>query len=143
MQEVTGSSPVSPTTISPQARNDRHSGGHCFYASAVIDHDDPIKRHLGPDEAVRGVVDAKDGRLILTDRRVLVTENGRISLDVPIDNVRLIEFDVAQDRPAKVIIVPTSPLDAPRELDIEPQQYHEVASLLQELGPKMQGPESQ
>ena len=107
---------------------------------AVIDRDDPIKPHLGPDEVVRGAVDGTDGRLILTDRRVLVTENGRIALDVPIGDVRLVEFDVAQDRPAKVIIVPTSPRDAQSELDIDPQQYHEVASVLQQLGPKIQGP---
>lgn len=106
----------------------------------MIEPDDPIRRHLDPDEAVRGVVDGTDGRLILTDHRVLVAESGRITLDVPIGNVRLIEFDVERQRPARVIIVPESPRHRPRELYVEPQQYDEVASMLQQLGPRIQGP---
>ena len=104
----------------------------------MIEPEDPIKQHLGSDEAVLGVIHGTYGRLILTDRRVLLTENGQITLDVPISQVRLIEFDVEQQRPARVIIVPESPLDAPRELAIEPQQYDEVASVLQQLGPMIQ-----
>ena len=105
---------------------------------AVIEREDPIKRHLGSDEAVLGIVHGTYGRLILTDLRVLLTENGQITLDVPIGQVRLVELDVEQQRPARVIIVPESPLDAPRELAIEPQQYDEVASVLQQLGPMIQ-----
>ncbi len=117
-----------------------HSQSVSSHASAMIERDDPIRRHLDPEEAVRGVVDGTDGQLILTDRRVLITENGRITLDVPIGNLRLIEFDVERQRPARVIIVPDSPRDAPRELSIEPQQYDEVAAMLQQLGPRIQGP---
>ena len=97
-----------------------------------------MKRHLGSDEAVLGIVHGTCGRLILTDLRVLLTENGQITLDVPIGQVRLVELDVEQQRPARVIIVPESPLDAPRELAIDPQQYDEVASVLQQLGPMIQ-----
>lgn len=105
-----------------------------------MEHDDAIKARLGPNEAVRGLIDGTDGRLVLTDHRVLVSENGRITLDVPIANLRLVEFDVERQRPARVIVVPESPLDAPRDLSIEPQQYDEVASVLQQLGPQVQGP---
>jgi len=106
----------------------------------MIAGDDPVVRRLGRDEAVRGVVDGIGGRLVLTDRRVLVTEHGVITLDVPIDNLRLVEFDIESQRPARVIIVPEYPSDPPRELDIEPQQYDEVAAVLAQLGPRIQGP---
>ena len=102
--------------------------------------DDPVLRRLGRDEVVRGVVDGIDGRLVLTDRRVLVTENGVITLDVPIANLRLVEFDLESQRPATVIIVPEHPRDPPRQLAIEPQQYDELASVLAQLGPRIQGP---
>ena len=104
----------------------------------MVDDDDPVKRRLGGDEVVRGVVEAIGGRLVLTDRRVFVTENGVITLDVPIDNLRLVEFDLEKERPATVIIVPEHPQDPPRQLAIEPQQYDEVASLLAQLGPRIE-----
>jgi hypothetical protein len=109
----------------------------------MIEPDDPVRRRLGPDEVIRGVVDGTDARLVLTDRRVLVTQNARIILDVPIGNLRLVEFDVERQLPARVIIVPEHPRDPPRELAVEPQQYDEVASLLAKLGPQIQGPPSQ
>ena len=90
--------------------------------------------------SVRGVVEGIGGRLVLTDRRVVVTENGVITLDVPIDNLRLVEFDLENQRPARVIIVPQHPRDPPRELAIEPQQYDEVASVLAKLGPRIEAP---
>ena len=106
----------------------------------MIAGDDPVARRLGRDEVVRGVVEGIGSRLVLTDRRVLVTENGVITLDVPIDNLRLVEFDLENQLPARVIIVPEHPSDPPRELAIEPQQYDEVAALLAQLGPRIQGP---
>ncbi len=65
----------------------------------MIAGDDPVVRRLGREEVIRGVVDGIGGRLVLTDRRVLVTENGVITLDVPIDKVRLVEFDLESQRP--------------------------------------------
>ena len=106
----------------------------------MIERDDPVLRRLGRDEVVRGVVDGIEGRLVLTNRRVLVTENAVITLDVPITNLRLVEFDLESQRPATVIIVPEHPRDPPRQLAIEPQQYDEVASVLAQLGPRIQGP---
>ena len=106
----------------------------------MIDGDDPVSRRLGPGEQVRNIVEGIEGRLVLTDRRVFVAENGRITLDVPIDRLRLVEFDLETRRPATVIIVPEDPRDPPRQLAIEPQQYDEVASLLAQLGPRIEGP---
>jgi hypothetical protein len=106
----------------------------------MIDSNDPVMARLARDEAVRGVVEGIGGRLVLTDRRVVVTENGVITLDVPIGNLRLVEFDLERQRPASVIIVPEHPRDPPRQLAIEPQQYDEVASVLAQLGPSIQGP---
>ena len=105
----------------------------------MIGRDDPVLRRLGRDEVVRGVVDGIDGRLVLTDRRVLITENGVITLDVSIANLRLVEFDIESQRPATVIIVPEHPRDPPRQIAIEPQQYDELAAVLAQLGPRIQG----
>jgi hypothetical protein len=106
----------------------------------MIDRDDRVMGRLGLGEAVRGVVDGIEGRLVLTDSRVLVTENGVVTLDVPIGNLRLVEFDLETQRPATVIIVPEHPRDPPRQLAIKPQQYAEVAALLAHLGPRIEGP---
>ncbi len=106
----------------------------------IIERDDAVLPRLSPNEVVRGVVEGIGGRLVLTDRRVVVTENGVVTLDVPIDSIRFVEFDLESDHPARVIIVPEHPSDPPRELDIEPQQYDKVASLLAQLGPRIQGP---
>ena len=113
------------------------------HSSAMIERDDPVMRRLGPGEVVRGVVEGIEGRLVLTDRRVFITVDGRITLDVSIDKLRLVEFDLETERPATVIIVPEDPLDAPRQLAIEPQQYDEVASVLAQLGPRIEGSASQ
>ena len=106
---------------------------------SMNDGDDPVMRRLGRDEVVRGVVNGIDGRLVLTDRRVVVTEHGVITLDVPIGNLRLVEFDLESQRPATMIIVPDHPRDPPRQLAIDPQQYDEVAAVLARLGPLIQG----
>lgn len=106
----------------------------------MIDGDDPVMRLLGRDEVVRGVLNGIGGRLVITDRRVVITENGVITLDVSIDNLRLVEFDLESQRPATVIIVPEHPRDPPRQLAIEPHQFDEVASVLAQLGPRIQGP---
>lgn len=102
--------------------------------------DGPVKLRLDSDEVVRSVVDGVGGRLVLTDRRVVITEHGVITLDVPIDKLRFVEFDLESDRPARVIVVPQHPSDPPRQLAIEPQQYREVAAVLAQLGPRIQGP---
>lgn len=70
---------------------------------------------------------------------MFVSENGRITLDVSIDRLCLVEFDLETQRPATVIIVPQDPRDAPRQLGIEPQQDDEVASVLAQLGPRIEG----
>ena len=106
---------------------------------SMIDGDDPVMRGLGRDEVVRGVVNGIGGRLVLTDRRVVITENGVVTLDVPIGNLRLVEFDLENQRPATVIIVPEHPRDPPCQLAIDPQQYDEVAAVLAQLGPLIQG----
>ena len=105
----------------------------------MIEGADPVVRRLNPGEDARGVVDGIRGRLVLTDRRVVVTENRRITIDVPIDNLRLVEFDLESQRPARVIVVPEDPREPPLELAIEPQQYDEGASVLAELGPRIEG----
>ncbi len=103
---------------------------------------DPVAQRLGQGETIRGVVEGIDGRLVLTDKRVFISEYGRVTLDVPIHRLRLVEFDLETQRPASVIIVPEDPRDAPGQLAIRPQQYDEVASVLAQLGPRIEGPQA-
>jgi hypothetical protein len=103
---------------------------------------DPVAQRLGQGETIRGVVEGIDGRLVLTDKRVFISEYGRVTLDVPIHRLRLVEFDLETQRPASVIIVPEDPRDAPRQLAIRPQQYDEIASVLAQLGPRIEGPQA-
>ena len=67
---------------------------------------DPVMWRLDRDGIVRGVVHGIGGRVVLTDRRVLLAENGVITLDAQIENLRPVELDLESRRPARVIIVP-------------------------------------
>jgi hypothetical protein len=72
--------------------------------SALQDH--PALRLLEPDEEIHVQAQAGDSVLIVTSRRLAVGSLERLALDVPIDNIRRIQFDIERDRPATLVIVP-------------------------------------
>jgi len=81
----------------------------------------PILRALHPDEEIH----------------VQVGSNERLALDVSIDNLRRIQFDIERDRPATLVVVPQQPLDEPQVLAVRPSEYEGVAQALVVVGQRL------
>ncbi|MEO8229830.1 MAG: hypothetical protein ABI628_08725 [Chloroflexota bacterium] len=68
--------------------------------------DEVIRRVLAPDEQIRFQTRAIEGLVAVTDRRLLVSDARRVALDVAIDQIRRVQFDIERRRPATLVIVP-------------------------------------
>ena len=60
-----------------------------------------------------------EGRAVALDERV--------ALDIPIENLGRIQFDVEADCPATLVLLPERPSDQPHALPVAPEHYDEVA----------------
>ena len=72
--------------------------------------------------------------MIVTDERLLVLTQERQLLDVPLDEVRRIQFDIERRRPATLVIVPEHPSHQPQVLAVHHDYYDEVAQALVLVG---------
>jgi hypothetical protein len=96
---------------------------------------DPSLLHiLEPDEELHVQAQAVEGILAVTNRRLVVTKEGRITLDAAYRELRRIQFDIERERPATVVIVPQSPSKSPDVLSIPVEQYETVARALAIVG---------
>jgi hypothetical protein len=96
---------------------------------------DPSLIHiLEPDEELHVQAQAVEGIFAVTNRRLVVTKEGRITLDVAYSEMRRIQFDIERDRPATVVIVPESATKSPDVLSIPVDQYETVARALAIVG---------
>ncbi len=98
----------------------------------MINSDDlePILRLVAPDERLHVVAKASDHRILVTDRRIAVAEDDRITLDIPIGKLRRIEFDIEKGRPATLILVPERPSEPPKPITVPVEDYPHVAQAL-------------
>jgi hypothetical protein len=99
--------------------------------------DDQIRRVLGPDEKVHAKARSTDGLIAVTDRRLIVAADNRVALDVAIDRIRRIQFDIERARPATLVIVPEHPRDEPQVLSIPPEEYAAAAHALTIVGERL------
>src|SRR5690242_5215670 len=83
---------------------------------------------LQPGEIVHHEAEALEGVVAVTDRRVLIKSDERVTMDLPFEAVRRIQFDVERKRPAALIIVPEAPRHEPQVLSVPPERLHEVAA---------------
>ena len=97
----------------------------------------PALRILEPDEVIRVQATAGDNLVLVTDRRMAVASADRVMLDVPIANLRRIQFDIERDRPATLVIVPVSPHDEPQMLVVRPAEYEAVGQALVTVGQRL------
>lgn len=105
--------------------------------------DHPALRVLQPDEEVRVQASAGDTMVIVTDRRMAVANTERLMLDVPIESLRRIQFDIERQRPATLVIVPERRQDEPQVLAIEPRDYAAIAEALVVVGNRFAETESE
>ena len=74
----------------------------------------------------------------MTDRRLFVVTGRRPVLDVPLDGVRRIQFDVEKRRAGTLVIVPDDPTLEAQVLAIPHPDLHSTASLLGKVGRRLQ-----
>jgi hypothetical protein len=99
----------------------------------------PALRILGPDEEVEVQAAVGDTLLVVTNRRMAVANAERLMLDVPIENLRRIQFDIERERPATLVIVPDRRQDEPQVLAIEPRDYEAIVRALVIVGRRFAG----
>ena len=97
----------------------------------------PALRSLDPDEEIHVQAPAGNNLVIVTDRRLAIAAQDRLALDVPIKNLRRIQFDIERDRPATLVIVPQRPQDEPQVLAVQPREYEGVANALVVIGQRL------
>jgi hypothetical protein len=99
--------------------------------------DHPALRSLEPDEEIHVQATAGENVVIVTDRRLAIASRERLALDLPIDNLRRIQFDIERDRPATLVVVPQRPFDEPQVLAVRPEEYEAVAQALVVVGQRL------
>ena len=80
-----------------------------------------------------------DSAIVVTDRRLVVVTRDRQSLDVPLEGVRRIQFDIERSRPA-TLIVPEHASHEPQVLAVHHDYYEEVAGALVLVGRRLAEP---
>jgi hypothetical protein len=99
--------------------------------------DDEVLRLLEPDEQLQTRARALDGEVAVTDRRILVRTGGRVVLNIPVERLRRIQFDVERTRPATLVIVPEHPSDEPQVLGIPHDEIEAAARAVAEVGKRL------
>jgi hypothetical protein len=101
------------------------------------DVDHPILRQLRPGETVKAVIAAMRTQVVVTDHRIAVAEADRIALDLAIEELRRIQFDIERNRPATLVIVPEHPRHEPQVLAIPPEHFGAVGDALDYIGQRL------
>jgi hypothetical protein len=99
-----------------------------------LHHNPAVTRLLGPGEEIRHAAMAGDAVLAVTTRRVAIVEGDRTALDLKIDGLRRIQFDIERSRPATLVVVPDEGRYPPQVLPVRPDQYEGVAKALVAIG---------
>ena len=96
-----------------------------------------IRGALEPDETIHAQALAVEAVVAVTDRRIVVVDAERVALNVAIDRLRRVQFDIERKRPATLVIVPEHPDDPPQVLAIEPDSYRAACDALAVIGSRL------
>jgi hypothetical protein len=96
---------------------------------------------LEPGEQVEHATTAGEAVLAVTSRRIAIVVNDRTALDIAVEGVRRIQFDIEKARPATLVIVPEEAQFAPQVLSVRPEEYQAVAAALVRIGHRLTGRE--
>jgi hypothetical protein len=114
-------------------RGDRDSGAR--RGARLSDH--PAWPALERDEEIRVRVSAGDSVVILTDKRLAIASQDNLALDVPLENLLRIEFDIERGRGATLVIFPMQPEDMPQVVMVPDSAYEAVAQALVVIGRRL------
>ena len=101
----------------------------------------PPLREITPQD-IRAQASANGHEVVVTDDLVRVHSGDRVVLDVPIDDLRRIQFDIEHDRPATLVLVPDAAWRDSQIIMVEPENYADVCRTLAVIGLRMAGPNS-
>jgi hypothetical protein len=96
-----------------------------------------VRDALLPGEGVEALARATDSVLAVTDRRFIVATGNRLALDLPLEQVRRIQFDIEKRRPATLVIVPEVPGHDPQVLAIPAEELERTARALTLVGARL------
>ena len=96
-------------------------------------------RHLDlePEESVLVATTTERALVALTERRLIVREADRVVLDLAIEDIRRVEFDVERGRPATFAVVPHSPLQEPQVLAVPIERLDPVSRMIAIMGQRL------
>ena len=97
---------------------------------------------LEQDEEVAALARAEEAHLAVSDRRLIVAGSDRITLAVPFQRLRRVQFDIERERPATLVLVPEFPQDRPQVLSVPPEEYAAVAQALAVIGLRLYSSET-
>jgi hypothetical protein len=104
----------------------------------VSEADHPILRILSEGEELVATARARDAEFVVTNSRIAIAaENGRMAMDLPIQDVRRIQFDIERERPATLVIVPDEPGREAQVLAISAEQLEATAQALAFIGKRL------
>jgi hypothetical protein len=92
---------------------------------------------LQPDEELHVQARATDGVVAVTNRRLVVTNDSRVALDVSYGELRRIQFDIERGLPATFVVVPDDPSKPPEVLAIPASEYENAGRVLALIGQRI------
>ena len=92
---------------------------------------------LQPEEELYVHAQAIGAVIAVTDRRLVVTTNGRVTMDMAFGELRRVQFDIERDHPATFVIVPDSPATPPEVLSIPDTEYENAGHVLAVIGRRL------
>ena len=98
----------------------------------------PMGNYLEQGETIEAKARAGDNTILVTDRRLVIEGDGRRLIDIPVDGLRRIQFDIEKRRPATLVFVPESVEHQPQVLTVSAEQYQEVGSTLAVIGVRLE-----
>ena len=93
---------------------------------------------LEPDEPIAAHARAEGAHVAVSDRRLIVATDDRVTLAIPFEGLRRVQFDIEKDRPATLVLVPEAFTNRPQVLAIPPEEYGAIARALAALGAGLQ-----
>ena len=100
--------------------------------------DHPTFRKLAAGEDLVATARASDAEILVTNARIAVAaEDGRLAMDLPIEELRRIQFDIERVRPATLVIVPDEAGREPQVLSIPPEQIEATTQALAFIGKRL------
>jgi hypothetical protein len=113
-------------------------GGTSLSGAVMSEVDHPIVGSLAEGEELVATARARDAEMVVTNVRIAVAaDDGRLAMDLPIEGVRRIQFDVERQRPATLVIVPDEAGREPQILAIPPEQLDATAQALAFIGKRL------